>query len=71
MQQARADGARYFEIGSMEFDDPRQRRIATFKRGFGGKPRPAMGGGLILSKAKQASIDMLGALASRLRRRRG
>jgi hypothetical protein len=69
LEHERSRGTRWMELGSLETDDPRQRGISAFKQSFGGQARPAMGGGLILSKAKQAAIDMLGALTSRLRRK--
>lgn len=70
MERLRAEGVKYYEIGSLEFDDPRQQRIAAFKKSFGGIPRQAYGGILVLSEIKTAAAAFIGALAKGLKRRR-
>lgn len=67
LEDMRARGVRWCELGSMEFDDPRQRGIADFKRSFGGRVQTSMDCKLCLSPLKAASAEFLQALAKRLR----
>jgi len=67
MKCARARGVRYYEFGTLEFDDPRQRAIADYKRGFGAGVRPAMGGRLVLSEIKSSAATLASALVRKLR----
>ena len=59
MESHRALGRSFFEIGSMEFDDPEQRAISRFKRSMGGEVRSSMDGQLVLSELKLASLNWL------------
>ena len=62
------DPAAFFEIGSLEFDDPSQRDIAQFKRSLGGEIHPSLDGQLELSELKLGSLRWL-QTAARVARR--
>lgn len=70
MEWLRHRGVHYFEIGSMEFDDPLQRRIGRFKQSFGGRPHYGLQGLRTRSALKQASADWLRALSRKLNSRK-
>jgi hypothetical protein len=63
-------GARFFELGSMEFGNPRQEHIATFKESFGGTPCYTLGGVLELKPSRRALRELLSLAWARLARRR-
>lgn len=67
IENMRARGIHWCELGSLEFDDPRQRNIAEFKRSFGGRVCPSMDCKLVLNPLKAATAAWLQALAGRLR----
>jgi hypothetical protein len=68
MERYRERGAAFFELGSMEFDDPSQRDIAQFKRSLGGEVYPALEGQLELSELKLGSLRWIQTLARVARR---
>lgn len=68
MEEMRARGVRWCEIGSLEFDDPRQRSIAEFKRSFGGKVYHTMDCKMCVSPLKLASAQWVQALAGKIRK---
>lgn len=69
MEAMRARGVRWCEVGSLEFDDPRQRGIAEFKRSFGGKVYRTMDCKACLSPLKLATAQWVQALAGKIRRK--
>lgn len=68
IEYMRQRGVHWCEMGSLEFDDPRQRTIAAFKRSFGGKVYRTMDCRLCLSPLKLASAQWARALAGKLRK---
>lgn len=70
MDCLRGQGVRFMELGSLEFDDTRQKNIARFKRSFEGTIHPSMDGTLTVSELKMATADWLKALSRRLRGRK-
>jgi hypothetical protein len=65
----RKSGTHFFEIGSLEFDDPGQRAISDFKQSFGGRAHYGLEGVRVMSELKQASVDWLRAMSAVLRRK--
>ncbi len=65
----RRSGRHYFELGSLEFDDPSQRAISSFKESFGGRPHYGLEGVRVVNELKQASVNWLRAMSMTLRRR--
>ncbi|MCE5230849.1 hypothetical protein LLG95_14825 [bacterium] len=70
LEDMRSRGVRWCELGSLDFDDPRQHNIANFKRSFGGKVYRTLGCKLCLSPLKLASAQWLQAAAGKLKRAR-
>lgn len=62
-------GVSFFEIGSMEFADAKQKNIGTFKESFGGRACYALGGTLTLKPARRAFFELLQLSVTRLRQR--
>jgi hypothetical protein len=56
----RRDGV-FFELGSMEFDNPKQIAIAEFKRSFGGTPNYALRGVRHRRPVRYAALGLLSA----------
>lgn len=69
---ARSRGASLFELGSLDFDDGKQGRIAAFKQQFGGAPHVAFSGAVELSPGRHHAIALVSHLVGmvRLRSRR-
>ncbi len=68
IEYMRRRGIQWCELGSLEFDDPRQRTIAAFKRSFGGKVHHSMDCRLCLSPLKLATARWVQALAGKIRK---
>ena len=66
---ARARGARLFEVGSLDFDEGKQGRIAAFKQQFGGRPCVAFTGTLELTPFRHHALALLSLVAAAARRR--
>ena len=67
---AKRAGATMFELGSLEFDDPKQIRIGRFKSQFGGRPVYALAGVRQLRPWRRAALDFVGQTLRAVRRRR-
>jgi Acetyltransferase (GNAT) domain len=63
-------GARFFELGSMEFDDARQQQIGAFKESFGGTPCYALGGARELKPHRRIVRELLTLARARVQRRK-
>lgn len=59
---ARQSGAAAFELGSLEFDDPKQQAIAAFKGSFGGTPTGLLRGVRYRRPIKHAAAGLLSAV---------
>lgn len=59
-------GIRYFEVGSLEFDDEKQIQIGAFKKSFGGVPTGAFAGELIHRPIKNSLLKLTGAMRREL-----
>ena len=70
MLTARRSGRALFELGSLEFDNPKQIRIGKFKAQFGGRPVYALAGVRQLRPIRRATLDLIAQLARSLPRRR-
>jgi hypothetical protein len=67
---ARRAGHAMFELGSMEFDDPKQIRIARFKAQFGGRLVYTLAGSIELRPLRRAAVQAAAALIHAVRGRR-
>lgn len=63
-------GVRFFELGSLEFGDPKNVGISQFKQSFGGVPFPTLSAQLDMRPVKSAALSLAAALIARARRRR-
>lgn len=70
MLLAKRSGAVMFELGSLEFDEPKQVRIGRFKAQFGGRPVYALAGVKQLRPLRRASLDLIGQAMRAIRGRR-
>ncbi len=69
IRTARMRGARFFELGSLDFEDGKQGRISAFKQQFGGRGYVAFNARLDLSPVKRHGIALASHLVRRLRHR--
>jgi hypothetical protein len=67
---ARERGCRYFELGSLDFENPRNIGISQFKQSFGGTPYQVIGAQLDVRRVKSASIALAEAMLVAARERR-
>jgi hypothetical protein len=70
MLLAKRSGAVMFELGSLEFDEPKQVRIGRFKAQFGWRPVYALAGVKQLRPLRRASLDLIGQAMRAIRGRR-
>jgi hypothetical protein len=68
MLAAKAAGATTFELGSLEFDDPKQVRIGKFKTQFGGRPVYTLAGARQMRPVRRGMLDLAGHLVRSMRR---
>ncbi len=66
----RARGAKFFEVGSLEFSDDKLIKIAAFKESFGGTPFYCLAGSADLKPIKRRAIDLADAVVTGMRRRK-
>ncbi|HEY0874544.1 MAG TPA: GNAT family N-acetyltransferase [Vicinamibacterales bacterium] len=59
---ARERGCRYFELGSLDFENPRNIGISQFKQSFGGVPCQVISAQLEVKRVKSASIALAEAM---------
>jgi hypothetical protein len=63
-------GRTSFELGSLEFDDPKQIRIGKFKAQFGGRPVYTLAGVRHVRPVRRAAINLLAQTARAVRQRK-
>ena len=59
---SKSRGATFFELGSMEFGDPKQKAISDFKESFGGTPTYFLRGVRERRPIRHAAVQLLSAL---------
>jgi len=67
MVTAQRAGVTTFELGSLEFDDPKQIRIGKFKAQFGGRPVYTLAGSRQVRPLRRAALDLLSHVATAAR----
>lgn len=67
---ARERGGRYFELGSLDFENPRSIGISQFKQSFGGTPCQIISAQLEAKPVKAAAIALAEAVLSSVRERK-
>jgi hypothetical protein len=67
--EARERGCRYFELGSLDFENPRNIGISQFKQSFGGIPCQVISAQLDVRRVKSASIALAEAMLLAARER--
>jgi hypothetical protein len=63
-------GARFFEVGSLEFSNEKLIKIAAFKESFGGTSCYCLTGAVDLKPVKRRAVDLVDALVNAARRRK-
>ena len=66
---SRESGCRYFELGSLEFADPKNIGISRFKQSFGGVAHATIGAELELRPMKTAAVTLAQSAVTGARRR--
>jgi hypothetical protein len=67
---ARNRGCQYFELGSLDFENPRNVGISQFKQSFGGLPCQVISAQLEANRVKSASLALAEAILIAARERR-
>jgi hypothetical protein len=70
IQSAQQHGCRYFELGSLDFHNPKNSGISQFKQSFGGVPFQTISAQLDLKPVKSAALAFAEATVTRVSRRR-
>lgn len=70
IMDAREQGCRTFELGSLDFENPKNIGISQFKQSFGGAPYQTLGAQLDLKPVKAAALGLAAAVVASLRQRR-
>ncbi len=70
MLTAQRAGMASFELGSLEFDDPKQVRIGKFKAQFGGRPVYTLAGVRQVRPVRRAALDLIAQAARALRKKK-
>jgi hypothetical protein len=68
---ARERGCRYFELGSLDFENPKNIGISQFKQSFGGVPCQVISAQLDVRRVKPAAIALAEAMLRTVRERTG